>query len=398
MSVVINDNSVLHKEAVLKLKKSDIDLKKEEKIIYLSKTLNLKGFRKGFIPYEVILSRFEKHIDSEVQNELVYRSLLDFFKENNINYVRFPILKKMDTIESEGLLIFYFDFEIYPKIDIIFDNLSIKKYVSSIEDMDIDDEILRLRNFYGSWIEVSSVSLNDKVTFKILDKFNLNCILFCEDILVNQDYSSINNFLNFILNKNLNFDYEVYYSNSSLLEGTDLEANCYFKIISVKRFVASSLNESFYSKLNFDPSLFDFRSFIKSNLNDVLNNISNKLFKKAVNNLLLKSFIFDVPTVLVEEKISYFKKQNVDYKLPDLLNEIKLDLILSEIIKKFNIHVSKDEVSIFFNKESLLDESTYSYIEKELYLEKIFSLLLSKLNFVEEKVKFKDLFILGKDL
>lgn len=403
MFIEINDKSSLERDLIFKLSRLDFDLLKKKKVKELSNSLILKGFRKGFVPENIILSRFDDQIKNEVLNDLLYKKLIEYLKSNKINYIKFPDLVKSDINSSEEFLIFYFNFEIYPHIELNFSNLNLKKYVSFIDDFDIDEEIDRLKNVHGSWVKVNSVELNDKVSFKILNKDNLDVIFFKENISVNKDYIEIINFLDFILNKKINVDYKSNFFDFFLSDFKGVEFNSYFKILNIERFYPSDLNDSFYSKFNFNPKLLDFRSFIRSNLNSFLLNIINKVFKKDLIELLLKSFSFDIPKTLLNDKILYFKNNNLDYSLDTLMNDVKLDLIFSEIIKKFNINVSKDEVFNFFSKsksESGLDlnELSYSYIEKELYFEKIVSVLISRVSIIEEKIIYKDLLVLGKVL
>lgn len=401
MIIEVNNKGILQREIIFKLSKKKLDLEKKNKICDLTKSLNLDGFRKGYIPVNVVLSRFGDQIYNEVLNNLLYENLLNFLKEKNLNFVQFPVLEKSDLISSEDFLVFYFSFEVYPTISINLDSLSVIRYVSSVEESDVNDEIDRLRNFYGNWVSVDSVELNDRITFKILKRDDDTCFFFKENVIVNSNYSYIPNFLSFIVNKKVNINYSVLFDNFILHELNDLTSDLVFRVISIERFVPAKLDDVFYQRINFDCKS-DFWTFIRFKLNNVLSSTVNRLFKKDLFCLLVTSHIFDIPSILIDKKCDKLKKEKSGSDLTKISDEVKLDLIFKEIIKKFNIYVSKDEVFEVFNnmhgKRKNLDTLIYSSIENELYVEKIVSVLVSKINIDEKTVNFKDLLILGNTL
>ncbi|HIH2762246.1 MAG TPA: trigger factor [Candidatus Azoamicus sp. MARI] len=400
MIIEINDKGFLDREIVIKLPKEELNFAKDKKIIDFSRSLNLKGFRKGFIPRNIILSRFEKQIDSDVLNDLLYQSLVDFIKKNNINFVKFPFLKSHDYTSFEDYLVFIFELEIYPFFDINFDKIKIVKYKSFIDESDIDIEIDRLRNFYGTWKPVESVVMGDKVTFEIFDNSKVSVFL-ATDVIINNESTSLIGLLDFILGKKLGLNYCVFFSNNFITELLDKDKNFIFKIIDIKRFYMSDVDSFFYNSIGFDGT-YDFRSFIKTNLNSIKIDIVNALLKQDMLMSLVSNHDFFVPNLILNDKLSKFKNEGINKEKKDAVNEIKLDLILKELIKKFNIYVSKDEVFKMLNdtykSKTNLDETFYNYIENELYIEKIKDVLCSKVYIEEIEVKFSELLIMGNKL
>lgn len=401
MIIEINDKGFLEREIIIKLSKKELDLAKEKKIVDLSKSLNLKGFRVGFIPRSIIISRFESQIDNDVLNDILYKNLIDFIKKNSVNFVKFPNIKTIDYTSFVDYILFIFEFEIYPIIDVNFEKMKLIKYKSCVNDVDIDSEIYRLRNMYGTWNKIECVSIGDKVSFEIFDKRNKLRIFFDTDVIVDKDYTSLSGFLNFIVGKAINVDYFVSFSNNFIAESLDTDSGYIFKIIDIKQFHMSCLDLSFYNKIGFDGS-YDIRSFIRTSLNGIQSDLINVLLKHDMLSLLVASHDFHVPNSILNDKLSEFKNKGVIKGEIDVLNEVKLDLLLKEIIKKFNIYVSKDEVLKMlhdkYKNQSQIDKDFYSYIENEIYIEKIKEVLLTKIYIEEKEIKFSDLLSMGNNL
>lgn len=401
MIIEINDKGFLDREIVIKLPKKELHLAKEKKIIDLSKSLNLKGFRKGFIPYNIIVSRFKTQIDNEVLNDLLYKELVEFIKKNSINFVKFPILKTSDHTSSNEYLIFIFELEIYPIININFDKIKIVKYKSIITDHDIDVEIARLRNLYGTWKIVDSVAIGDKITFEIFDKNNNMSVFSDTDVIVNDTYTSLIGFLDFIINKKISLDYSVFFSNKSIRESLDIDSSFFLKIINIKRFYISDLDFNLYNKIGFDAT-YDFRSFIKTHLNSIQFDRINTLLKHDMLSSLVVNNDFNIPNSMLDDKFSEYKNKNEVKDKNEIINELKLDLLLKDIVKKFNIYVSKDEVLKMlqdkYKNQTQFDENFYTYIENEMYIEKIKEVLLTKVYVEEKEIKFGELLNIGNSL
>lgn len=399
MIIEMTDKDFLEKEIILKLPKKEISLSKEKKISDLSKSLNLKGFRKGFVPRNIIVSRFEKEIESDVLNDLLYNSLLDFLKKNNILCVKFPILKTADYITSDEYAIFVFIFEIYPNIDINFNNICIVRYKSFISDFDIDFEIEKLRKIYGTWEIAEFVALGDIISFDILDNNN-NVIFSDNNVLVDHTYNKVVGLFDFVLNKRKNLSYYISFYDNVISEKSELDKLFTLKINTIKTFSLASLDSHFYDKIGFDKKN-DFKSFIKLRLNDVMFDIINNLLKRDVISSLLLSHDFYVPKSMLDDKYLDLKHKGLDQDKELIFKEVKLNLLLKEIIKKFNIRISKDEIFDFLQKKYAsiqFDQNLYDYAENELFIEKVKEILITKIRVDEKEIAFSDLLKLGSSL
>lgn len=401
MIIEISDKGFLDREIIIKLPKSEFNLAKEKKIIHFSKSLNLKGFRKGFIPYNIVTSRFGKQIYDDILNDLLYKNLIDFIKKNNVNFVKFPKLKMSDYTSFDEYLLFIFEFEIYPVINIDFSKVKILKYKSLIDDIDIDIEIDRLRKLYGSWKAVTDyVIFGDKITFEIFD-FNNSSVFYGQDVLVNSDYTKLTGFLDFILFKKINIEYYVFFENDVITDSLDKDKKFIFKIVDIKRFNLSDVDSIFYNNIGFDGT-YDLKSFIKTSLNSIKFDIIDTLLKRDMIDSLLINNDFFIPNSILYDKISEFKNNGLIKGHDDIVNTVRIDLLLRDIINRFNLHVSKDDVfkvlSDKYNNKTKLDDSLYNYIESEIYIEKIKEVLLSKVYIEEKEIKFADLLRLGDNL
>ncbi|HIH2763206.1 MAG TPA: trigger factor [Candidatus Azoamicus sp.] len=401
MIIEISDKGFLEREIILKLPRKELELAKEKKIIELSKSLNLKGFRKGFVPYNIIISRFEGEINNDVLNDILYKNLIEFIKKNNINFIKFPSLKTSDVTSFDDYFLFVFDLEIYPLINFSFDKMKVIKYKSFINDVDVDSEVDRLRTLYGSWKNVDSVMFEDKISFEIRDPVSAKPVFFEKESIVNKTYCALKGFLDFVVDRKKDVDYFVFFSNNVISESVSSDKSYIFRILDIKRFYISNLDLSFYNTVGFDNT-YDFKSFIKTNLNKVQVDVINTLLKRDILSSLIGSHDFDIPNSMLNDKILDFKNKGIIKDKNEVFNDVKIDLLIKEIVKKFNIYVSKDEIlkvlQIKHGNQIKFDENFYNYIENDMYIEKVKDVLLTKICVEEKEIKFSELLRMGNNL
>ena len=86
----------------------------------------------------------------------------------------------------------------------------------------------------------------------------------------------------------------------------------------------------------------------------------------------------------------------------DIINNLKLRLLLLEIKKKFNINISKQEIeeyikSLHDDKINIVNKKTFfENIEKEMYMDKILKIMENKIDIVNEKISLNRLIELGE--
>ena len=97
-----------------------------------------------------------------------------------------------------------------------------------------------------------------------------------------------------------------FFSNNVISESVSSDKSYIFRILDIKRFYISNLDLSFYNTVGFDNT-YDFKSFIKTNLNKVQVDVINTLLKRDILSSLIGSHDFDIPNSMLNDKILDFK-------------------------------------------------------------------------------------------
>lgn len=111
----------------------------------LQKKAEIKGFRPGKAPVNIIRSRFKGEATAEVIDELVQKYYAEAIREKNLEPAGNPILSKVDVDEGKPLN-FTIGIEVLPTIDTIqYDNLTLPEVKIEVPDTEVDHLIDHLR-------------------------------------------------------------------------------------------------------------------------------------------------------------------------------------------------------------------------------------------------------------
>ena len=103
MKVTINSKKGLRTNLSVLINKKTVDDKMEEKLKELSKTVNLKGFRPGKVPSNVLKRHFGKAIYSEVLEKILQETSAQAIKEKKIKIAGQPKLELKSHGEGKDI-------------------------------------------------------------------------------------------------------------------------------------------------------------------------------------------------------------------------------------------------------------------------------------------------------
>ncbi len=109
-----------------------------KKIKEIGRTHALPGFRKGHVPFGELKRRFGKQVATDVMNDVVYRAILDYIKENELRVMGHPLPVEVKEVVMEGDQQFAYDLALLPKLDIKLD----KEFHFPFYDITVSDEMV----------------------------------------------------------------------------------------------------------------------------------------------------------------------------------------------------------------------------------------------------------------
>jgi len=143
----------------------------EKRIMGLSKTVKIAGFRPGKVPLSVIRQRFTETARQEALGDLVQTSLQQAIIQEKLNPASTPTVEPL-SVTPEGPLEFVATFEVVPEITAVhFKPASLEKENVSIAEADIDLTLDRIRTQQAKWETVSRTPVKgDRVTVDFTGK------------------------------------------------------------------------------------------------------------------------------------------------------------------------------------------------------------------------------------
>ena len=374
MKVSITSSKGLESKLSVIVTKKEIQNKIDTKLDEVKDTINLKGFRPGKAPRELLKKQFGKALYGEVVEKTLNESTYKALKEKNIKPAGQPTIAIKSSGEDKDLE-FTIEVEKFPKIGkILLNKIQITKYEVTADKKDLEKKLNQLAD--------SSKKYKDKNNTKSAEKDDL--VIFNYEATVDGKTFEGNKGekLQIVLGKDLfikNFDKQVIGlkkneeknikvklpDNYPKKELAGKEAVFKCEIINIQIPEEQKIDDTLAKNVG-AKDLKDLKSIINKQISKEYENLTGQLIKKKILDQLDKQCKLDLPKRMVEEekktvehtfineKMHEIKEQDYskikldenDKKEINKLSErrVKLALILSHIGEENSIQVSSQEL------------------------------------------------------
>ena len=366
----------LERKLTVSIPVDEYNSKFESKINKIRGEAKLDGFRKGKVPTDVLKQRYGASIHGDVVNELIQNSYPPALAENNLRPASPPTVD-LESEDPTKPISYSATFEVFPDITPKLSRwTSYEEVTISIEEDDIDLAIKDIVKRYGDWEDVSRKSQKDDQV--ILDftgtingeEFEGNS---AKDFkLVLGSNSMIPGFEDSIIGKKPSeFSIKSTFPDDYFkkdLAGIEAEFKINLKI--VQELSAAKVDEELFKKLEMDVK--DEAAFKEEITNRMKKEVAlqeKDLTKESIYETLLKTNKISVPKVTVNEQADLMRKDAlmrighteenagddlfpIDSFMENAAKRVKLDLLFSELIKHFEITVTKENVDAYIERES----------------------------------------------
>ena len=367
MKVTIENKKGLNKDIKVFIDKKTMNSYMEEKYEEIKGTVNLKGFRPGKVPKEILKRQFGKAIFSEVLDKVLKDTSVKALEDNKIKPAGQPKLDLKIYGEDKDLEYVMTVTEL-PKVELkSVENIKFDQYSVKIEAKETDNRIKEIAKSQNNFSDVS-----DDV--KAVEG---NLIIF--------DYKATIDEKNFtggegkntqlILGKDLfikGFDKQlvgakkndektvatVLPENYPQKEFANKKAKFVCKILNVKRSEDVKIDDNFAKNLG-AKDLTDLKLLVSKQINDEFKNSLDKLAKTQILKELENFKIEEIPENLIEEEIKILSqgmseddtKENRKNFKEVAKKRIKVGLILNEFGEQNKIKVTEQEVQAEVQKQ-----------------------------------------------
>jgi len=341
------------------------------------KHANLPGFRRGKAPLQLVKRRFEGDIRGEVIQKLVPESYEQAIKEKDLKPLGQPSLENLAAKEGEPLM---FDalIEVKPEIPLPeYRGLSVKVESEPVTDEAVEQELEQLRERNAQLVSVENRAARDGdfVTVNLqgdyLDEKSRESVdPITEDGVVVQrgderTHAAFNEALTGVREgdeKSFEVDYAEDYPEKKLA-GHSLRFSV--KVSEIKCKELPELNDDFAKDLREYETIEELRQKIRETLEEASSRNYDNEVRKALLTKLNESAEFEVPDVLVEERMNDRlrdlaanvvsqgidpSRSNIDWKKikedmrADVVNEVQTRMLLDEVAQEEALEVTKEEL------------------------------------------------------
>ena len=367
MKITIEDKKGLNKKVKVFIDKKTMNTYMDEKYEEIKDTVNLKGFRPGKVPKEILKRQYGKAIFSEVLDKVLKESSVKALEDNKIKPAGQPKLD-LKTYGEDKDLEYVLSVVELPKVELkSVENIKFDEYSVRIDADETDKRIKEIAKNQNNYIDVA----NDVMAS------NQNLIIFDYKATIDgKDFTGgEGKNTQLILGKDLfikGFDKQLtgvkkndeksvdvtLPENYPQKEYANKKANFICKIIEVKKSEEVKIDDDFAKNLG-AKDLADLKTLVSKQINDEYKNSLDKLVKTQILKEIENFKVDEIPENLIEEEVKILsqgmteedsKKSRKNFE-EIAKKRIKVGLILNEFGEQNKIKVTEQEVQAEVQKQ-----------------------------------------------
>jgi len=368
MQVSIESSTGLERQLKVGVPADKIDQEVTDRLQKATKTVSIKGFRKGKVPLKVVKQHYGRGVRQEVIGEIVNSSFYEAIQQEELRPVGQPRID--DIKDSEGQDLEYLAvFEVYPEVELAdLTKVKVSRPVADVTAADVEKMIGVLRDQQATFnVAEKAAEEGDQVNIDFVGTHKKEEFAGGsaegQDLILGSD-SMIPGFEDGIVGLSagdesvlkLKFPKDYH---SEELKGKAVQFAVKVNSVSVKQL--PEMDDEFFKLYGVESGGEEkFREDIEANMERELKNAIRTKIKNRVMDQLFKLNKVDVPDALVANEITQLKQQMVQQfgggqqidlsMLPDDMFKEKaerraaLGVIVSEVVKVEELSPDEDKV------------------------------------------------------
>ena len=367
MKVTVENIKGLNKDIKVFIDKKTMNAHMDEKYEEIKKTVNLKGFRPGKVPKEILKRQFGQAIFSEVLDKVLKDTSVKALEDNKIKPAGQPKLD-LKTYGVEKDLEYVMSITELPKVELkSVENIKYDEYSVKIGTNETDKRIKEIAKSQNNFIDVADeikavdgnsvvfdyIATIDGKDFKGGEGKNTQLILGKDLFIKGFDKQLVG------VKKNDEKSVEVTLpENYPQKEFANKKANFVCKILAVKKSEDVKIDDNFAKNLG-AKDLTDLKLLVSKQINEEYKNSLDKLAKKQILKEIENFKVDEIPDNLIEDEIKILaqgmseedaKKSRKNFE-EIAKKRIKVGLILNEFGEQNKIKVTEQEVQAEVQKQ-----------------------------------------------
>ena len=408
MKITVENKKGLNKDIKVFIDKKTMNSYMDEKYEEIKSTVNLKGFRPGKVPVEVLKRQFGKAVFSEVLDKVLKESTTKALEENKIKPAGQPKLD-LKTYGEDKDLEYIISVTEFPKVELkSIENIKFDEYTVKIEENETEKRIKEIakntpsfkdappetKAKEGDLVSFDYTATVDEKSFKGGEGKNTQLTLGKDLFLKGFDKQLVG-----VKKDDQKIVEATLPENFPEKELINKKAKFNCKILSVKISEEVKIDDQFAKNLG-AKDLNDLKALISKQIVDEYKNSLDRLSKNQILKELEKFKIDEIPQNLVDEEVKALSQGMTDEDLKNSKDNfgeiakkrIKVGLILNEFGEKNQIKVTEQELQAEVQKQIRMmpgqekmvidfyqkNQSALASLRGTVYEEKILSLVKQK--------------------
>ena len=408
MKVTIENKKGLNKDIKVFIDKKTMNSYMDKKYEEIKGTVNLKGFRPGKVPVEVLKRQFGKAVFSEVLDKVLKDTTTKALEENKIKPAGQPKLD-LKTYGEDKDLEYIISVTEFPKVELkSIENIKFDEYTVKIDESETEKRIKEIakntpsfkdappetKAKEGDLVSFDYTATVDEKSFKGGEGKNTQLTLGKDLFLKGFDKQLVG-----VKKDDQKIVEAILPENFPEKELVNKKAKFNCKILSVKISEEVKIDDQFAKNLG-AKDLKDLKTLISKQINDEYKNSLDRLSKNQILKELEKFKVDEIPQNLVDEEVKVLsqgmtdedKKKSKDNFEEIAKKRIKVGLILNEFGEQNQIKVSEQELQAEVQKQIRMmpgqekmvmdfyqkNQSALASLRGTVYEEKILNLVKQK--------------------
>lgn len=367
MNISITKKSTTESIIKIKIVPSDYLNKIDNKINEIKPKLNLKGFRPGKVPAQLIKKMYGKSILIEEINKLTSHELTNYIREKKINMIGEPVPDKSDEtkINWEKETDFEFKFRIGMvsefKLEKFSKSIKFNKYDIKIDKKIMNETIENLQNQFPVFVDIKEVKNDSIVEGKIINskgyqKQNLKLFLKSlnqneiKKILKKKIGNKVDLSLYKLCDSNIHQLNQMFQTNLKSIN--EFEDKIGFQIDKISTQKPSDINNELFEKVFGKGNIknkTEFENKIKESIKSNYDRESEMLLNRSIQKQITNKHSISIPDEFLK---NWIQKNNDKKSSDEIINknyknycqELKWTFIVDKIVEKESIKVENNEI------------------------------------------------------
>ncbi|MEJ6743624.1 MAG: trigger factor [Porticoccaceae bacterium] len=427
MQVSIESSTGLERQLKIGVPADTIEQEVTARLQKATKTVSIKGFRKGKVPLRVVKQHYGKGVRQEVIGEVINSSFYKAIQQEDLRPVGQPRIDDLNDVEGKDLE-FMAIFEVYPEVELAaLTKVKISRPASELVETDVETMIEVLRNQQAKF-EVADKAAEDG------DQLNIDFVgtakgeefaggsADAQDLVLGSD-QMIPGFEAGLIGVKAGDETVLKLKFPKDYQSDDLKGKAVVfsvKVNTVANKELPELNDEFFKLYGVEEGgEAKFREDIQANMERELRNAIRTKVKNRIMNQLFELNKVELPAALVTNEITNLKQQMVQQfgggqeidlsMLPDDMFKEKaerraaLGVIVSELVKveeitpdEVQVRARIDEIASTYEQPKEVVDYYYSKpellssVEAVVLEDQVTELVLAKAKVKEEVLSYED--------